>query len=64
MKKLLDFFSGKKTYIAGGAGILYALLKKFGWLPDGMSEAEMSQFIMTLVAFAGMIFLRLGIKKS
>lgn len=62
LNRIFSLMKGKKTYTVGIAGILFSLMSKFGWLPEGLTEAEMTDFINTLLAFGGLIFLRMGAK--
>lgn len=55
--------SGNKTYILLGAGIVFNVLAKFGFMPESMSEESFTDFVNWIVAFGSLVFMRMGVKK-
>jgi len=57
MNEVLQFFSGKKTYLVAGAAIGYLALCQF-------TGKNPSEEIMGMFGFLGLTFLRMGVTKT
>ena len=58
MEKFISFFRGKKTYICGFAIIIVAGLQQLDVI-----QPEIAQTFIELLGGAGLVSLRLGMKK-
>ena len=59
MKETINFLKGKKTFIVSGVIIVIAGLNKLGYIDEATY-----QFIITLLAGAGLTTLRMGQMKK
>ena len=57
MKQVIEFLSGKKTYLVAGAAVVYLVVCQFtGKTPDDS--------ILSVFGFLGLTFLRMGVTKA
>lgn len=60
---MLEKLQGKKTYALVIGAVLFNVLAKTGWLPEGMTEEGFVDFVNVLFGFGAIATTRAGITK-